>query len=161
MQQGQVPVGTATKAGLGTAALAFAGAILAYLTGDHSQQALGGITAAGVGTVSLLATLAGRFIQSNTLLKRAETIGQTALADVEKVDPQIVPQVKAFLTGEFAKVHAHIDGARVWQSAPAATAGHITYATGTPVPPAPVTPAPVTDADEAAAPPPPPTPPVA
>ena len=114
MKQPSVPVGIATKAGLGVSALSFAAAIFAYATGDHSQQALGAITASGVGTVSLLATLAGRFIQSNTILRRGEQIAGTVLTSVEHVDPGIVTQLEGFITGELAKVHAHLDTVREW-----------------------------------------------
>lgn len=64
-----IPVGPATKAGYSTAAIAFVLAIVAYLTGDHSQQTVGTLAAGGIGLVSFAGTQAGRYLQAHAATK--------------------------------------------------------------------------------------------
>jgi hypothetical protein len=65
MNNNSVSVGTSTVAGLGTAALAFAGALLAYLTGDHTAQSVTAVELGGIAVLSGGITLLGRFAQAH------------------------------------------------------------------------------------------------
>jgi hypothetical protein len=65
----KVPVGPTTVAGYSVTAVAFAAAVTAYLTGDHSQQTLGTILAGVLGGLAFLSTQAGRFVQAHHLAK--------------------------------------------------------------------------------------------
>jgi hypothetical protein len=62
-----VPVGTTSKAGYGVTAFALASAVIAYATGDHSQQTTGVIVAGAVAALSFLVTQAGRYAQAHAL----------------------------------------------------------------------------------------------
>jgi hypothetical protein len=90
---GNVPVGVASKTGYGVAAAGLIGALVAYLTGDHSQAQLGSIVGAAV----------GRYVQANTLLKTNPQFGNlyaqgaAVLGTIEHYDPNALPQVDALV----------------------------------------------------------------
>lgn len=65
----KVSVGLATKAGYSLSAAALAAALIAYLTGDRSDQTLGTLTAAGVAVLAFVITQAGRYLQAYALAK--------------------------------------------------------------------------------------------
>jgi hypothetical protein len=100
---GNVPVGVASKTGYGVAAAGLIGALVAYLTGDHSQAQLGSIVGAAVGLISLAMTQIGRYVQANTLLKTNPQFGNlyaqgaAVLGTIEHYDPNALPQVDALV----------------------------------------------------------------
>lgn len=109
-----VPVGVASMTGYGVAAAGLIGAVLAYLTGDHSQAQLGSITGAAIGLISLALTQIGRYVQANTMLKTNPQLGNlysqgaAVLGTIEQYDPNVVSQVEALarkaISDELAKV---------------------------------------------------------
>jgi hypothetical protein len=78
----KVPVGPTTVAGYSVTAVAFAAAVLAYLTGDHSQQTLGTILAGVLAGLAFLSTQAGRFVQAHHLAKQAALVSRTLAGSV-------------------------------------------------------------------------------
>jgi hypothetical protein len=74
MQAPPVPVGLTTKAGYTVSFLAFVAAIVAFVSGDHSDQTLGTIVAGAIGLVSLAATQLGRYVQAHTSIKAQAVI---------------------------------------------------------------------------------------
>lgn len=71
-----VPVGTTSKAGYGVTAFALASAVVAYATGDHSQQTTGVIMAGTVAALSFLVTQAGRYLQAHALIAQGHVTVQ-------------------------------------------------------------------------------------
>jgi hypothetical protein len=92
-----IAIGLATKTGLGTAALNFLAAILSYTTGDQSQAELGTIVFTAAALIALLAVIGGRYLQSNTLLKRDAghllSVGEPILSATEH--PGLIAQAEA------------------------------------------------------------------
>lgn len=68
-----VPVGKTTVAGWGTTATAAVLALVAFLSGDHSEQTLGTVVAGTLAVVSFAVTQLGRYWQARELA-RAQVI---------------------------------------------------------------------------------------
>jgi len=64
----KVPVGVSTVSGYGLTVIAFAAAVVAYLTGDHSQQTVGTIAAGGVAALAFAITQIGRYVQAKAAI---------------------------------------------------------------------------------------------
>lgn len=64
-EQNSVPIGVTSVAGWTTALAAFAGAVVAYLTGNHSVQTVTAIELAGIGLISGGITQLGRYFQAH------------------------------------------------------------------------------------------------
>lgn len=98
-QPASVPVGLASKTGYGVALAGLVGAVLAYLTGDHSQSQLGSIVSASVGVISLAMTQIGRYVQANSQINayaqihRVYAEGGTVVRTIEHYDPNASSQV--------------------------------------------------------------------
>src|SRR3984885_4268426 len=98
-----VPVGLATKTGYSVAVAGLIAAVLAYVSGDHSQAQLGSIVGASVGLLSLVITQIGRYVQANSQitanveLKKLEhdTVSITGLVKTD--DPEAVAQLQAIV----------------------------------------------------------------
>jgi hypothetical protein len=58
------PVGLGTKVGLGVSTAAFVAAVVAFITGDRSEQTLGVLVSAAVGAITLAVTIGGRMLQA-------------------------------------------------------------------------------------------------
>src|SRR4051794_5159705 len=58
------PVGLGTKVGLGVSSAAFVAAVVAFITGDRSEQTLGVLVSAAVGALTLAVTIGGRMLQA-------------------------------------------------------------------------------------------------
>jgi hypothetical protein len=100
-----VPVGLATKTGYSVAIAGLIAAVLAYVSGDHSQAQLGSIVGASVGLLSLLITQIGRYVQANSSikanveLKKLEQGAVSVVGLVKTDDPQAVAQLRAIVRG--------------------------------------------------------------
>lgn len=98
-----VPIGLASKTGYGVALAGLIGAVLAYLTGDHSQAQLGSIVSATVAAISLVVTQIGRYVQANSQIKsnaelsRLYADSRTAIKTVEQYDPAAMAQVETIV----------------------------------------------------------------
>ena len=78
-------------------------AVLAYVSGDHSQAQLGSIVGASVGLLSLLITQIGRYVQANSQikanveLKKLEHDAVSIVGLVKTDDPEAVAQLQAIV----------------------------------------------------------------
>lgn len=120
-----VPVGPTSIVGWSTALLAFAGALIAYLTGDHTAQSVTAVELAGSGLLSLVVTQAGRYSQVQRLENILRPDAEAVLDDVKHTDPDFNEQVRTFIKDELAKVAARVeseDPATDASSTPAETA---------------------------------------
>jgi hypothetical protein len=79
-----VPIGPSTIAGYSATTIAFSLAVVAYITGDRSEQTLGTLAAAAAGVIALVVTNIGRFLQAKEIVK-AE--GALLVDDVDAFDP--------------------------------------------------------------------------
>jgi hypothetical protein len=111
-----VPVGVASKTGYAVAATGLIGAVLAYLTGDHSQAQLGSILSASVGAISLAVTQIGRYVQANSQIhanaELSRQFGQGAafVRTIEQYDPGALAQVEALVRGAVRDEIARLSG---------------------------------------------------
>jgi hypothetical protein len=100
-----VPIGLASKTGYSVAIAGLIAAVLAYVSGDHSQAQLGSIVGASVGLLSLLITQVGRYVQANSSikanveLKKLEHGAVSVVGLVKTDDPQAVAQLRAIVRG--------------------------------------------------------------
>ena len=98
-----VPVGLATKTGYSVAVAGLIAAVLAYVSGDHSQAQLGSIVGASVGLLSLAITQIGRYVQANSQikanveLKKLEHDAVSIVGLVKTDDPEAVAQLQAIV----------------------------------------------------------------
>ena len=69
--QNNVSVGPTSVAGWGTAVAAFVGAVVTYLTGDHTAQHVTAIETASIGLVTLVITQVFRYLQAQNVLAPA------------------------------------------------------------------------------------------
>jgi hypothetical protein len=105
-----VPVGLATKTGYSVAIAGLIAAVLAYVSGDHSQAQLGSIVGASVGVVSLLITQVGRYVQANSSikanveLKKLEHDAVSIVGLVKTDDPEAVAQLRTIVRGALQDV---------------------------------------------------------
>jgi hypothetical protein len=67
----RVPVGFTTKLGASVTATGLAAAIVAFVTGDRSEQTVGTLTAAGVAVLAFAITAIGRYAQAHAQIKAA------------------------------------------------------------------------------------------
>jgi hypothetical protein len=110
-----VPVGAASIAGYGVVVAGLIGAVLSYVTGDHSQAQLGSIVSASVALISLVITQIGRYVQANSQirangeLQKAVAAATPAWHTLEQLDPNAKAQLDALveqaLRQELDKVH--------------------------------------------------------
>lgn len=86
-----VAVGLSTKTGYGVSLTAYALAIVAFLQGDRSDQTTGVIVAGTIGTLSLLITQAGRYLQAHaaTRARPAASSPRRALAPAADDDSDL------------------------------------------------------------------------
>ncbi len=86
--QGKVQVGLATVTGYSVSTVAFVGAVLAYLGGDHSDQTVAIIGCGIVGALAFLVTNIGRYRQATAITKYGPYIVPCTLEDkaVAEVD---------------------------------------------------------------------------
>ncbi len=100
---GKVPVGKTTVAGYGVAVAGLVGAVLAYVTGDHSQAQLGAIASGSIGVLSLLVTQIGRYVQANTQIKANRWLldayheASGTVQVIDRTDPQVTYQIAALV----------------------------------------------------------------
>jgi hypothetical protein len=100
---GKVPVGKTTVAGYGVALAGLVGAVLAYVTGDHSQAQLGAIASGSIGVLSLLVTQIGRYVQANTQIKANRWLidayhdAAGTVQVIDRTDPQVTYQIAALV----------------------------------------------------------------
>jgi hypothetical protein len=93
----------ASKTGYGVALAGFLGAVIAYLTGDHSQAQLGSILSASVGLISLAVTQVGRYVQANTQiradadLQRLMSESANVVHTIDRYDPGAVAQLEVMV----------------------------------------------------------------
>lgn len=102
-----VSVGPTTVGGAGLAAVALGGALLMYLTGDHTAQQVTSIEVAAGGLVSALMVLGGRYAQAHKKIGVLGTIlppAEAVLGEIKQYDPGVPAQVEAFVKSEIAKV---------------------------------------------------------
>jgi hypothetical protein len=117
MSQSTVPVGPTTLVGWGTALTAFAGALIAYLTGDHTAQSVTAVELAAFGLLPLLVTQLGRYAQ----VKKIEAVAKPVLDGIEKENPGLVAYVAAYLKSEVERIDGE-DPATDAATVPAETA---------------------------------------
>jgi hypothetical protein len=81
--QPKVPVGVTSQVGYGVTATALIAAVVAFVSGDRSEQTLGVLTAAALAAVSLGITQIGRYLQARELARNTyHYVGQ----DVEQAE---------------------------------------------------------------------------
>ena len=82
--QGKVSVGLATVTGYSVSTVAFVGAVLAYLGGDHSDQTVAIIGCGVVGALAFVVTNVGRYLQARSVIKYGPWQVSSKTLDVEK-----------------------------------------------------------------------------
>ncbi len=118
MSKSTVPVGPTTVVGWSTAALAFVGALVAYLTGDHSAQSVTAVESAVMGLLVLIVTQLGRYAQVRKVEAAFLSEAKPIFGEIRQFDPGVSEQVEAFVRAEIAKVEQRFIG-----KAPGAAAG--------------------------------------
>ena len=94
----QVPIGPTTVAGWGAAALAALGAIVTYLTGDHTAQSVTAMEEACIGFASFAITQGFRYLQAHKILPEGSALPSTEeelLSPPPAPSPNGAPQVPA------------------------------------------------------------------
>lgn len=84
----KVPIGVASATGYSVSTAALVLAIIAFLTGDRSEQTLGTIAAGTFALLTLLATQLGRFWQAKEKIRAAATVEAAARSVPESVPLQ-------------------------------------------------------------------------
>lgn len=74
-------VGVSSVAGYVTSFAGFAGAVAAYLNGDHTQQTTGIAVSGAIGLISLIVTQVGRYSQAHAAVKAAPAVLAVPVAD--------------------------------------------------------------------------------
>ena len=75
--QSNVPIGPTTVAGWGAALLALVGAIVTYLTGDHTAQSVTAMEEASIGFASFAITQGFRYLQAHKILPEGSALPTT------------------------------------------------------------------------------------
>lgn len=101
----KVPTGAATVTGYGVSLVSFVLAVIAFLTGDHSEQTVGVIVAGAVGLGALAVTSAGRFIQARENIRLASFLPPGA----EVAAPVVEDELRTFLTDLLANHQVNLE----------------------------------------------------
>jgi hypothetical protein len=84
-----VSIGPTTLAGWGTAGLALIGAIVTYLTGDHTARSVTAVEVAGLGFASFAITQAFRYLQAKKILPEGTALPSTAEEEGNPPPPRV------------------------------------------------------------------------
>lgn len=106
-EQNNVSIGPTTSIGWITAFIAFIGALITYLTGDHTAKSVTAVEAGAAGLVVLLVTQGARYLQAHKLIG---TQTQEVIEDVAHSIDNIPTQSSAGIPpdGDNSKVGSQV-----------------------------------------------------